>query len=403
MSLKSPIRCFIGHLDGRPGNLKMLPNEVPFFKSLADHSPLFIGMCDMTYTPFYVNDAGRQLVGLDDLTQFANTPVKEFFFPEDQDFVIDEFFPRVLNEGRAETEIRFRHFKTGQAIWMTYDVFFLSDKEGNPVGLATVSRDITKQKDAEEALREADKRKDEFIATLAHELRNPLSPISNGLHTLRRTGGHDETTKRVLDMMARQTDHLIRLVDDLLDVSRITSGKIDLRMARVDLTEIACTVMETYRSLIDEKGHHIFFLPAREPLLLAGDEARLTQVAANLISNAVKFTPEGGVITIETAREGDDAVLRVRDNGVGISSEMLGRVFDLFTQVTDRHNSDAGLGIGLALTRKLVELHGGVIEAQSAGLGSGATFIVRLPIRDWQMSAEPEDDAGSGAGASSVK
>ena len=738
-----------------------------YFESLADQSPLFIGMCDMDYIPFYINEAGRRLVGLQDLEQFQNTPVREFFFPEDQDFMLGEFFPRVLEEGRAETEIRFRHFKTGEAIWMTYDVFVLEDEDGKPVGLATVSREITERKRAQEALREseerlrlfvehapagvamfdrdmrylaasrrwmddyglegpivgrshyetfpelperwkevhrrvlageslsaeddrferldgtiqhlrwealpwrtargeigglmiaaedvtaskraeqalreseerfsaivasamdaivaldaeqnimlfngaaeamfgykaeevmgasidrlipehfraahrehitlfgesgattrvmgrleavrglradgeefpieasisqltlndkriftvilrditerrraedalreseerfsrfvqklaacawikdedglyvfvnqafldfadkpldrilgrtdeeifgaetaalfvkndhaaldspsgvttveyahdkcgmtryflaskfaipttsgtkrlvggvaiddtdhiiakerlkeaseklleADRRKDEFIATLAHELRNPLAPIRNGLHVLRRSGGHGPDGERVQRLMERQIDHLVRLVDDLLEVSRISRGKIELLKERVDLASVIDHAVEMNGDLIEASGLELCVALPIEPLLLEADAVRLTQVFANLLNNAAKYTENGGSIWLKAERSGDELIVSVRDNGMGISAEMLPRVFDLFTQsgrALDR--ARGGLGIGLALSRSLVHLHGGQIEARSEGPGRGSEFTVRLPL-----------------------
>jgi len=338
-------------------------------------------MCDLDYVPFYVNEAGRRLVGLDDLEHFQSTPVKDFFFPEDQDFVLNEFFPRVFKEGRAETEIRFRHFKTGEAIWMTYDVFFLEDGDGKPVGLATVSREITERKRVEEALREADRHKDEFLATLAHELRNPLAPIRNGLAVLGRGATLDPDAKRVQGMMERQVDHLIRLVDDLLEISRIRRGKIELRKERADLASVIEHAVEMNRDLIDVGGLELRIALPHEPLLLEADAVRLTQIFANLLNNSAKYTDQGGRIEIAAERAAGEVVVSVVDTGVGIAKHMLQRVFDLFAQAGDTYaRSKGGLGIGLALVRGLVELHEGTIEAHSEGEGRGARFVVRLPL-----------------------
>ena len=664
---------------GRSRNTNNAKIASAYFESLADHSPLFIGMCDLDFIPFYINEAGRRLVGLEDLKQFQSIPVREFFFPEDQDFILGEFFPRVLKEGRAETEIRFRHFKSGEAIWMTYDVFFLSDESGNAVGLATVSRDIserkrieeayrdrsrqldmlarasqllilgdrsesemlttifdelgrivemeswfhyrladeprmlrleastgtteeerrffatmaygtllcgrvaetrrrlivedlantgqegcevlaaagatsyigfpllangtllgtiafvsrrrthfrdgelqmiqticdqiaitleraslerelreseerqhlalcagklatwdwdvscgkmtwndaqfealgyevgevepsfdawasrvhpddrentmelfmrameergeykadyrilwpngtvrwtdgrglfhydeqgrpkrsfgvtmdlTDRKRAEAALKDADRRKDEFIATLAHELRNPLAPIRNGLAVLRRSGELGPARERVQAMMERQVDQLVRLVDDLLEISRIRHDKIKLRKDHVSLTDIVGHAIDMTRNLIDAGGLELRVdLPNTPPLALEGDIVRLTQIFANLLNNAAKYTNRGGRIDVTAERVDDSAVVTIADAGVGIAKEMLPRVFDLFVQVDDvRDISKGGLGIGLALVRNLVELHGGTVEAHSEGKGCGSRFVVRLPI-----------------------
>ncbi|WP_424363356.1 PAS domain S-box protein [Methylocystis parvus] len=668
------------------------------FKMLADNSPLFIGMCDLDYNPFYVNHAGRELVGLDDL-DFSQIPVAEYFFPEDQDFVLHEFFPRVMKEGRAQTEIRFRHFKTGAAIWMTYDVFFLSDESGKPTGLATVSRDITEVKLAETALRaserrfhaifdhqfeysallspdeniveisdsvfrgtgiqpaevigkpfldgawwrdlpemraqwrrqfkeatgrsgpsrgetayrtrdgelrhaintvtairdeegklehlllggmditerkraeehlardldamtrlqrlgtlsgqdgglepvlleivdaaiaiggadfgniqlldpvtgdlrivahrgfppwwieywdavakgkgacgtalerkervivedverdsifvgaqaldiqrkagvrsvqstplvsrsgkvvgifsthyrrpghpddhtlclldllarqaadiiehaqsdaalrESDRLKDEFIATLAHELRNPLTPIHNAAQILKKRNNSDERDAALLDMIQRQTAHLVRLVDDLLEISRIKEGKIDLRKTRVSLDAVLRDALETCKSQIDQKGHRVTMDNRSGSSLVFGDPVRLVQIAANLINNAVKYTPPGGMIAVETGADGNEAVLSVRDNGVGIAPAMLPHVFDIFAQAARPPGvAQDGLGIGLALVRKLVEIHGGRIEARSAGVGCGSEFLVWLPISKEAATASHESASGA--------
>jgi PAS domain S-box-containing protein len=524
-------------------------SEASFFRLLADNSPLFIGMCDMDYTPFYVNDAGRGLVGLEDLKHFTETPVGEFFFPEDRDFIMNGFFPRVLAEGRAQTEIRFRHFKTGEPIWMSYDVFVLRTEEGNPVGLATVSREIGERKRAEQALRwharrsellsetaarllesedpqrlaedlcrkvmaflecdvffnflvggsdrlhlnacdgipeteaqriewldygaavcgcvardgepilvediqtssdrrvelvrsygiqaycchpllsrgrvigtlsfgsrkrskfsaheivvmkevshlvaiamgriqtektlrEADRRKDEFLATLAHELRNPLAPIRNGLSILE-FGVDAATAERVHGLMARQVGHLVRLVDDLLESSRISRGRIELRKEWVNLADSVSDALAATQSLVDALNHRLKISLPPEPLQLEADPTRLTQILTNLIKNAAKFTRPGGNIQVSARRQGDEVFISVRDDGVGIAADMLTQVFELFTQIdTGLDRPSCGLGIGLALVRSLVELHGGRVEAHSEGAGRGSEFLVHLPLSD---------------------
>src|SRR5690606_12596211 len=188
------------------------------FVSLAENSLDFIGICDMNLRPFYINEAGMRLIGLDNLDQCARTPIQELFFPEDQRFILEEFFPRVMREGHADVEIRFRHFRTGAAIWMIYNVFFIKDSTGEPVGIAIVSRDISSRKEAEAALRKADQHKDEFLAMLAHALRNPLAPISNATHILDTLKLDDKRLNWAKDIIKRQVTHLARLVDDLLDV-----------------------------------------------------------------------------------------------------------------------------------------------------------------------------------------
>lgn len=354
------------------------------FVSLAEQSVEFIGICSLTFEPLYINPAGLRLVGLENAEQIVGFEVRDFFFPEDQDFVFNEFFPRVIREGQANVEIRFRRFDTGAPLWMLYNVFFLRDPFGAPIGLATVSRDITERKHAENALKAADQRKDEFLATLAHELRNPLAPIRNAVHVLRHDDVSTITSPRdlaLLSMIDRQIEHLVRLVDDLLEVSRITRGKIDLKKQRVDLADVLRHAVDTAQPTIGRGGHSLRLeLPFR-PLEVNADPVRLAQVFTNLLNNAAKYTENGGVISLLAKLVGDEAVVTVRDSGVGIPAEMLPRVFDLFTQV-DRTlgRAQGGLGIGLALVKRLLGLHGGRVEALSEGLGRGSAFVVHLPM-----------------------
>jgi signal transduction histidine kinase len=232
-----------------------------------------------------------------------------------------------------------------------------------------------------QALQEADRRKDEFLSMLAHELRNPLAPIRNALHILKSPEAIGSRAAQVRDMMDRQVTHLTRLVDDLLDVSRITRGKIRLQAETVEVPAIVERALEISRPLIDAGRHTLSISLPDDSLCIHGDLARLAQVVANLLNNAAKYTPPAGKIWLSATREEGTAVLRVKDTGIGIPSEMLGRVFEPFTQV-DRSldRSEGGLGIGLTLVRRLVEMHGGQVQAQSAGPNQGSEFVVRLPL-----------------------
>jgi signal transduction histidine kinase len=234
---------------------------------------------------------------------------------------------------------------------------------------------------AEEALREADRRKDEFLATLAHELRNPLAPIRNSLHILARASDDPAMVRELHGMIDRQVMQMIRLVDDLLEVSRITRGKFELRKRRVDLVDVVRSATETSAPLVVAARHELIFSPPSEPLIVEGDAMRLSQVLANLLNNAAKYTADGGHIWLTLSREGSFALISVRDDGTGIPVDMLGKVFDLFTQV-DRTftRAQGGLGIGLTLVRRLVGMHGGTVEAKSEGPGRGSEFLVRLPL-----------------------
>ena len=246
-------------------------------------------------------------------------------------------------------------------------------------------------------LADADRRKDEFLAMLAHELRNPLAPVRNGLQILRVTCGGDPEVRRLAEMMGRQVGQIARLVDDLLDVSRITQGKVTLRRERVDLAAVVNQAVEAARPLADARRHELSVAAAPEPIRLDADSSRLAQVIGNLLNNAVKYTDEGGRIWLEVRREGGLAVVRVRDTGVGISAEMLPRVFDLFTQIDPTlDRSQGGLGVGLTLVRSLVELHGGTVHAASPGHGRGSEFVVRLPALP--PAARPDAGAPAAAG-----
>jgi PAS domain S-box-containing protein len=243
------------------------------------------------------------------------------------------------------------------------------------------TRDVTRQWHAEEAVRAADRRKDEFLATLAHELRNPLAPIRNALGVLAISGTNSQAIEETRLIMERQVGQLVHLVDDLLDVSRITRDKIELRRERVELASIVERAVETSRPLIDAAGHKLSITFPHEPLLVEADSTRLAQVFANLLNNAAKYTERDGHIQLRVERDGKEVAIRVRDSGVGIACDDLAHVFDMFSQV-DRslERSQGGLGIGLTLVRRLVELHGGTVNAQSEGVGKGSEFIVRLPL-----------------------
>jgi signal transduction histidine kinase len=327
------------------------------------------------------------MVGLDDIEQARRTSVTAFFFPEDQDRITHDFFPSVLRDGHGEIEVRFRHFKTGEARWMAYKVLTLPGADGRPVAFATVSQDITERKRLEDDLRRvaeelsrADRRKTEFLAMLAHELRNPLAPISNAVRAL--TLHRDETAvDSASEMLERQVGQIIRLVDDLLDVSRISRGKIALRTEPVELSRIIQQAVETTRALYRSMNQELTVTLPPETIYLNADPTRLAQVVGNLLNNACKFTDAGGRISLAVEREGAQVAIRVRDTGVGIAAEHLAGIFEMFTQVeSSLERSRSGLGIGLTLVKTLVEMHGGTVEAHSEGVGRGSEFVVRLPV-----------------------
>ncbi|MCE9553865.1 MAG: response regulator [Planctomycetes bacterium] len=250
-----------------------------------------------------------------------------------------------------------------------------------PGGIAIFALEVTTRIQAEQAVREADRRKDEFLATLAHELRNPLAPICGAVELMKQAEGDRDLVRQSREMLERQTTQLVRLVDDLLDVSRITRDKLDLRKQRVDLSSVIGHAVESCTAQVQRAGHHLTVELPREPVGLEADPARLAQVFSNLLHNACKYTERGGQISIVAERQGTEVVVTVSDSGVGIPADMLPKVFELFTQV-DRslERSQGGLGIGLTLAKRLIEMHHGSITVESDGAGQGSRFTVRLPV-----------------------
>ena len=266
---------------------------------------------------------------------------------------------------------------------------------GAVVSLHDVSASLEAQllRQSQERLAESDRRKTEFLATLAHELRNPLAPISNGLHLLRRASD-PQAQGRAVDMMQRQLTHMVHLVDDLLDIARISSNKVELRRERLDLATVLAGAVETSMPAIDAARHTLEVQMPPVPLFVEADATRLAQVVSNLLNNAAKYTPQGGRIRLRAAEEGGQAVIDVEDSGTGIPPEALPKLFEMFTQVgRSLDRAQGGLGIGLALVKRLVELHGGRVEAHSEGPGRGSRFTVRLPLAAGAAGAQGEPPA----------
>lgn len=305
-------------------------------------------------------------------------------------------FPVVMMTGRGDESVAVQALKRGAQDYLIkgrFDHDGLRRTVDNAIASVVDRRAVERQRirllerlerearARADELAEMDRRKNEFLAMLAHELRNPLAPIRSALHLMAMPGVDDATIDRARGMAQRQVAQLARLVDDLLEVSRITRGKIQLDPKDVDLGSVVARAVEAVRPMMEQHGHAFETTPPPGPLTLRADSARLEQVLVNLLNNAAKYTADGGRITLRADREGEWAVVRVRDTGVGIAPEMLSSVFDLFTQVD--HSLDraqGGLGIGLTLVRTLVELHGGKVEAASEGLGRGSEFTIRLPL-----------------------
>jgi PAS domain S-box-containing protein len=271
-------------------------------------------------------------------------------------------------------------------------------ESGRAASVLEIDDDITEQKRAEEALKEADRRKDEFLATLAHELRNPLAPIRNALELMKRGNGDAALMENVRGVMERQLAQMVRLIDDLLDISRITRGKLHLRKECVELAAAIQSAVEASRPLIDAQGHQLTVTLPQEPVCLDADPARLAQVVSNLLSNAAKYTEKGGQIWLAAERRGAEVAVSVRDTGIGIAAQHLPRLFEMFSQLEPAlERSQGGLGIGLALVQGLVELHGGKVEAHSGGIGMGSEFMVRLPVEESLVAPVPEASASASA------
>ena len=257
--------------------------------------------------------------------------------------------------------------------------------------------DVTERRLAEAALRQADRRKDEFLATLAHELRNPLAPIRTGLHIVRLSAPREAPVQRTVEMMDRQLGHLVRLVDDLLDVARITAGKVRIDRRVLAMREVLARSIEGTQDAVQARGHQLDVQVPDEEIYVDGDLDRLEQVFSNLLSNAAKYTPRGGVIRLDVSATPHDVLVCVSDNGVGIPADQQGQVFNLFTQVRDHQaHAEGGLGIGLSLVQSLVQLHGGTVWVESAGSGKGSRFCVRLPRVDAQGASARRAEQGPG-------
>ena len=294
-----------------------------------------------------------------------------------------------LKEGK-----RIEHYETervcsnGERITTSLTISPIKDDSGRVIGASKIARDVTERKRMEDDLRRlaadlsaADRRKNEFLATLAHELRNPLAPMSNMLEVLKRSNGDAEILKRAHDTIGRQLAQMVRLVDDLLDLNRITHDRLELRRSEVELSSVIQQAVEVARPLIDEAGQSLIVDLPSEPIYLNADRARLAQLFGNLLNNSSKYTGPEGTISLTAKRIDGEVLVAVKDNGAGIPQDKLDSIFDMFMQV-DRtsEQSQAGLGIGLTLVKRLTEMHGGSIEARSAGEGKGSEFVVRLPV-----------------------
>jgi PAS domain S-box-containing protein len=322
---------------------------------------------------------------------FYNEEARKRQWPEEE-------LRRARDDGRYEEEgARIR--KDGSTFWANVVLTPVRDSAGVLRGYAKVTRDLSDRKRIE-SLESSERQMQEFLAVLAHELRNPLAPISNALNLLARKPTSDPAEIWVRDVLQRQTAQLSRLVDDLLDVSRITRAALVLDRKTVDLRGLLRQAADAAMQWFEQRRHTLDIVVPDERLLVDGDEVRLLQVVQNLLHNAAKYTPEGGRIELEARREGEEALIRVLDNGIGMSAETLATAFELFKQAQQGlDRSQGGLGVGLTLVQRLVKMHGGSVSAASAGAGRGSEFVVRLPLKPEQPIVRPVGDAKAGPAA----
>jgi PAS domain S-box-containing protein len=359
------------------------------FRQLADAMPQIVWTARADGYLDYYNERWYEFTGFP-RGQGGDASWEPILHPDDRPLCRDVWYNAVRTGQPYQIEYRFQDRRTGDFRWFLGRALPVQDEAGQVVRWFGTCTDINDQKQAEEALKEANRRKDEFLAMLAHELRNPLTPIRTGLHILRMKQANGATIDQVQEMMEQQVHHLTRLVDDLLDVSRITRGKIALRKETVDLAAGVGHAVETVRPLLDSQHHRLTVALPPEAVHLEADPTRLEQILVNLLNNAAKYTRPGGHVSLTGERGDGTVVIRVRDTGVGMAADLLPKVFDLFTQA-DRtlDRSQGGLGIGLTLVHRLVQLHGGSVEAHSEGPGQGSEFVVRLPALP-EPPSEPE-------------
>jgi PAS domain S-box-containing protein len=365
------------------------------FRQLAENINEVFWMTDPQTTQLlYISPAYERVWGRSCQSLYDNPrSFLDAVHPDDQERVRIDVLEKQSRGEQVDKEYRIVR-PDGSIRWVRDRAFPVNNAAGQLYRLVGIIDDFTERKYAEEALKEADRRKDEFLATLAHELRNPLAPIRNATQVLRMRNLADPLLGSARDIIDRQVQQMVRLIDDLLDISRITRGKLQLRKERIELAAAIHSAVEAARPAIDGQGHELTVTQPQEPVHLQADPIRLAQVFSNLLNNAAKYTEKGGHIWLTAERQGGAVVASVRDTGIGIAAEHLPQLFEMFSQVTPAlERSQGGLGIGLALVRGLVGLHGGSVAARSAGPGRGSEFIVRLPVLGTPTPVRPEPSA----------
>ena len=354
-------------------------------QQLADMIPQMAWMADAAGYVNWYNDRWFEYTGVPSAS-LLGVGWTSLVHPDDLAALLKRWDRSLATGERYEAQARMRAANGG---WRTFFINAapLHDAEGRTVQWFGTNTDVTAIEEAQEELRQANQRKDEFLAMLAHELRNPMAPISTAAELLRMAPGDPARVRQTSEVIARQVDHMTRLVDDLLDVSRVTRGQIRLHPELLDLNQVLRDALEQTAALATDKGQRVECGPTPGPLHVMGDRTRLIQVFANILNNASRYTPAGGHIRVTLRRDGERAVAVVADNGAGIAAALLPHIFDLFTQgERSPDRSQGGLGVGLALVRSLVQLHGGQVSADSDGLGRGSRFELCLPLRPGAVS-----------------
>ena len=367
---------------------------------VTDSAPVLIAHCDRSHRFKFVNKPYAARFGLQP-SELIGRSIADVLGAE-AFRTIHPYLSEALAGRRVEVEVAVPYETLGtQHMRFAYQPEL--DEQGTVIGYVAAVINVSDRHKAEAALLEANERKDVFLATLAHELRNPLAAMGNAVQLMMIPELTAERSDKAAAIIQRQLKQLVRLVDDLLDVSRITRGRLQLRTTRTELTEIVRTAVESTALAIGSAAQTLRVLLPPEPILLDADSERLAQVFTNLLMNATKYTPDGGEILVEASATADEVTVTVTDTGVGISADMLDAVFGMFTQVDDpRDSGSSGLGIGLTLVRSMVELHGGTVTAESDGPGAGSRFRVRLPRRQ-PTTAEPQGTASTPAEAMVIK